>query len=314
MKIKTALVWVGTAVLVAAVFSVVVLAQHAEDAPPKVAVEANLFPFVRSFEGTRPDGDINVAAGNTLVVDEQLRRLFDYYLAAVGEKSIDAIRTEIERELERRRQPAAAVAAKRLLAGYLDYKRELVEIEKNPQLAGGAVAAVRARFTTMRQVRSRFFSDSESEGLFGSEDAYNMDAVARLEISQNTALTDVQKQEKLIALDATLSPALREAREAPRQIIKLEESAQKMRKQGASEDEVYRMRAAALSPEAAARLAAVDQEEITWKNRITSYLAERNSLLIRSESLPEADRQGTMQQLRDIRFSSDEQKRLLAYE
>jgi lipase chaperone LimK len=314
MTTRTSIIWIGTAALVAAVFFTIVFLQREEDAPPKAVAEANLFPFVRSLEGTRPDGDIKVAAGDVLVIDAELRRLFDYYLAAVGEKSLEAIRAEIERELERRLQPGAAGEAKRLLARYLDYKRELVEVEKNPQLAGGAIAAVRGRFTTMRQVRSRFFNDSESEGLFGFEDAYDMDAVARLEISQNTALTDKQKQEKLAALDAALPPALREAREAPQQIIKLEEAAQKMRTQGASEDEVYRMRAAALSPEAAARLAEADQEDATWKNRVASYLAERNTVIGRSANLPEPDRQATIQQLRDMRFNIDEQKRLPAYE
>lgn len=308
------IVWIGAATLVAVVFFSIVLAQREEDAPPRVAVEANLFPFVRSLEGTRPDGDIKVGAGDALVVDAELRRLFDYYLAAVGEKSLDAIRAEIERELERRLQPGAAMEAKRLLARYLDYKRELVEVEKNPQLAGSAIEAIRSRFAAMQQVRGRFFSAKENEGLFGFEDAYDMDAVARLEISQDTSLTGKQKQEKLAALDAAMSPALREAHEAPQQIIRLEEAAQKMRAQGAGEDAVYRMRAAALSPEAAARLAEVDQEDALWKNRIANYLAERNTFVARNANLPDADRQTALQQLRDMRFNIDEQKRLSAYE
>ena len=87
-----------------------------------------------------------------------------------------------------------------------------------------------------------------------------------------------------------------------------------MRAQGASQDDIYRMRAAALTPEAAARLAEVDQEEAAWKSRIASYLAERKSTLATSVKLSDAERDTALQQLRQARFTADEQKRLAAYE
>jgi lipase chaperone LimK len=240
--------------------------------------------------------------------------MFDYYLSAVGEKSLDAIRAETEKELDRRLKPGAAGEAKRLLARYMDYKRELVAVEKNQKAVGGAAESARARLLAMQEARSHFFSAKESQALFGFDDAYDMDAVARLEISQNKSLTDAQKLEKLAALDAALPPALREARDAPLKVVKLEESVQKMRTQGASEDDIYRMRAAALTPEAASRLAEVDQEEATWKSRIASYLAERNKLTATGANLSEADRLAAIKQLREARFTVDEQKRLAAYE
>ncbi len=73
------------------------------------------------------------------------------------------------------------------------------------------------------------------------------------------------------------------------------------------------MRAAAFSPEAAARMAAVDQENANWKNRIGDYLEQRNKVLSNT-NLPDVDRQAALQQLRDARFSVNEQKRLGAYE
>lgn len=311
MRINTSTVWIGAAALVAAFFITAALRQHEAD-PPPVAAEPNLFPFVRSLEGTRPDGDIRLDAGDALVVDAQLGRLFDYYLSAVGEKSIDEIRIEIEHELDRRLKPAAAGEAKHLLTRYLDYKRALVDVEKNMQKTGSAAETARGRLTAMQQLRTRFFTAKENGGLFGLDDAYDIDAVTRMEISQDKSLSDAQKKDKLAALDAAMSPALREARDAPLAVVKLEESAQKLRAKGASEDDVYRMRAAALSPEAAARLAAVDQEEIDWKSRITAYLAERGKLV--NANLPEPDRQVALQQLRESRFRADEQRRLPAYE
>lgn len=314
MKKRPSIVLFGATALFAVVFFIVARNQNEQEVAPQRAAEANLFPFVRSMDGTRPDGDLKVTAGDALVVDASWRRLFDYYLSAVGEKPLDAIRQEIEQELDRRLKPAAAKDAKRLLARYLDYKRALVELEKRPHMAGPSVAAARARLSGMQDLRARYFSTTETQGMFGFDDAYDTDAVTRLEISQDQSLTAAQKKDKLAAVDRALTPELRAEREAPMRIIKLEESVSKMREQGASQDDIYRMRAAALTPEAAARLADVDTEEAAWKSRIASYLVERKTLLAANAQLAEAERATALQQLRQVRFTADEQMRLAAYE
>lgn len=303
MAIRHPLVGAGAAALAAA-FLIPMLMQHEEKAAPQTSAGSDYFPFVRSLEGTHPDGDIKVTDGDALIADAELVRMFDYYLGAIGEKPLDAIRHEIELELGKRLKPRAATEGKRLLARYIEYKQALVELEKNPQVTGPSLDAMRNRISMMQQLRARFFSAEESKGMFGFEDAYNEDALARLEINQNKALTNAQKQEKFAALDAALPPQLREAREAPLKIIKLQESAEKLRMQGASEDDIYRMRAAALSPEAAARMAEVDQEDAAWKKRIAAYLAERSKL---NDAV-------ALSELRNRMFTPQEQRRLPAYE
>jgi lipase chaperone LimK len=314
MKLTTPTMVFVAAALAAVIFAVVMLMQPEQAPPAKVIAEPNLFPFVRSLEGTGPDGNIAAAAGNAEVANAELVRLFDYYLSAAGEKPLDAIRAEIEHELDQRLKPDAAIEARRLLRCYLDYKRDLVDVEKSAQAVGGSVQAIRARFSAMQVARRRYFSEREIQTMFGAADAYDMDAIARLEISQDTTLSAEQKRDRLAALDAAMPPAMREERQAPYKIATLEESAQKMREQGASDDDIYRMRAAALSPEAAARMADVDQEERAWHARIAAYLAERARLLAESRNLSAPDRQAALAQLRQSRFTFDEQKRLAAYE
>lgn len=226
---------------------------------PAQADDTNLLSFVRSMDGTQPDGDLR-SDGDVLVVDTGLRLLFEYYLAAVGEASLDEIRGEIEREIDKRLKPAPAAEAKRLLGCYFEYKRALVEVEESMRAQGNSLEDMRARMAAMRQTRERFFSPKEVQGMFGDEDAYNTDALVRLETLQDPSLSEVQKREKLAALDAALAPEMRDAREAPLRILKLEAAVSKLREQGASESEVYRMRAAALGAEAADRLAELDRE------------------------------------------------------
>ncbi len=271
--------------------------------------------FVRSMEGTQTDGKLEEAQGE-LVVNAELRLMFDYYLAATGEKSLAEIRKEIEKVLDQRLRPHAAAQAKQLLARYLQYKTALFDSEKQlgqqVQSATMMATAMRARWQAMQNLRLQYFSAKESQAMFGFDDAYDLDAIARLEIANNRALTEAEKQARLRTLDENLPADLKEAKNAPLQVIRLEEQANAMRNQGASEDDVYRMRAAAISPDAANRLAQVDREEADWKSRIQRYLNERRSLL--SLGLNEIQLSQSMQELRNRYFSTQEQLRLPVYE
>ncbi|NHZ94944.1 lipase secretion chaperone [Massilia sp. CCM 8734] len=272
-------------------------------APP---APSDPFAFVRSMEGTRPDGDVRLDADGQLVVNAELGHLFDYYLAGLGEKDLQAIRAEIERELERRFAPGPAAQAKRLLASYLDYKRALADAEKTLAPQADLAKAARARLALKQRLRPQFFSVAEATGLFGASDAYDADALARLDIEQDGALTALEREQKMAALDQRMPAALREDREAPTKVIRMEASVQKLREQGAGDDEVYRLRATAFSPEAASRLADLDREETAWKGRIKAYLAQRASVGTGSEAV--------LQQVRNQHFSAEEQRRLGAYE
>jgi len=310
---KTTIVGLA-AVGIAAAFLTISSLHTAEKTEAQAPSTPDLFPFLRSLEGTRPDGALQVAEGEALVVNAELVRLFDYYLSGIGEKPLDAIRREIERALDERLKPLAAAQAKDVLSRYLNYKQALVEVEKNPSVTGASIDAMRARLAAMQQTRARFFSPAESQAMFGMEDAQHLDAVARLEISQDASLSPAQKAEKLAALDAALPQPLREAHDAPLQIVRLEETVSRLRSQGASDDDIYRMRAAALSPEAASRLAEVDREDAQWKARINAYLDQRNQLLATTAQQRSEDRETALQQLRQAHFAEEEQKRLTAYE
>ena len=274
-------------------------------APQQARPVADPFAFVRSMEGTKPDGAVTLSDAGLLVVDAELGHLFDYYLAGLGEKDLGAIRSEIERELDRRLKPGPAAQAKRLLASYLDYKGALAALEAGLIESGGLAKSARARMEAMHKLRRRFFTPAENAGLFGFSDAYDRDALARIEISEDPTLSAPQRADKLAALDRRLSPAMREEREAPTRVIRTEESVRAMRARGASDDEVYRVRAAAFSTEGANRLAELDREEAAWNGRIKLYLAERAGLPAGADG---------MQQLRDKYFNLEEQRRLGAYE
>jgi lipase chaperone LimK len=293
---------------VAALALYLVLRPGEPPAPPQEKPEPDLFAFVRSMEGTRPDGNVMVAAGDRLVVDAELGHLFDYYLAGLGEKPLAAIRSQIEAELDRRLAPVPAREAKRLLGAYLDYKQALAGAEQALPAQADPALAARARLQAMRALRGNYFTTQESAGLFGASDAHDDDAVARMAILGDKSLDEAQRQTQLAALDQQLSPAQRAARDAPLQVAQLDASVKTLRAQGGGDNEVYRLRASTFTPAAAVRLAELDREESQWQQRIIAYQAQRASLPGGAQDA------AALQQLRDASFTPEEQRRLGAYE
>jgi lipase chaperone LimK len=267
--------------------------------------------FAPSLAGTVPDGP-RPAAEDVLALDPSLVRLFDYYLSATGERTPAEIRAATEREIDRRFGPMSAARAKDVFHRYLAFKQALST--QAPELARGrrSVDVLRARFATMRRLRAGFFGDDEARALFGPDDAEASDALARMAIEQDPALDAGQRRARLAALDAALPADVRAARAAPLLVTRLDEAAQRIRASGGSEDDVYRMRAAAVSPEAANRLADLDRDEAAWHARIADYLAQRDAALAAAAN--DADREAAVTALRNRLFTPDEQRRLPAYE
>jgi lipase chaperone LimK len=276
--------------------------------------------FVKSQEGTQPDGNLartptgTAADENTPLPYGELRRLFDYYLSAVGEQNLPAITQQIQTELDQRLKPAQSKKARRLLDLYLSFRHALVDLEAKPALAGTAVSAIRQRMLAQQDLRTQYFSAAEIDGMFGFEDLMDADAVARLEITQNAKLSAAQKQQQLAAMDAAMSPALRAEREASQVVLRVEQRATDMRAKGASDDEIYRMRAKEFDAGAASRLADLDREEAAWAQRIATYLEARSAVLKSQANATATERQQAIAQLQQSMFNEDERRRLAAYE
>ena len=313
---------VGAALLVVAMGWVVLRSNSAAADPTTTPVVASLpAAFVKSQEGTQPDGNLSAPHANSsgTVADAPLpygevRRLFDYYLSALGEQNLPGITQQIQTELDRRLSAAQAKKARHLLDLYLAFKRALVDLEAKPGLAGNGVVAIRQRMLAQQELRSQYFNAAETEGMFGFEDDMDADAVARLEISQNTKLSAAQKQQQLVAMDATMSPILRAEREASQAVSRVEQRATDMRAKGASDDEVYRMRAKEFDAGAASRLADLDREEAAWTQRIATYLDARSQVLKAQANTSNSERQQALTALQQSQFSEDERRRLAAYE
>jgi len=313
MRPRLRMTWVAggaaAAVLAAIAWCGPSAAPRAEPPAPVAREAAAAVPA--SLAGTTPDGAARATADDALVLDPSLIRLFDYWLTTVGEQPIASIRSQVEHDLDDRLGPRAARQAKDLFARYMQFKEALKAL-RPAKPVGRSLDILREGLRRMLALRASYFSEAESHALFGPQDVEAKAALARMAVEQDPALDATRRQQRLAELDARLPASVRDARAASMSVVHLEEAAQRIRAGGGSEDDVYRMRAAATSPEAANRLADVDREEAAWKARIAAYQAQRGAVLAATGD--DAAHAAAMAALRNKLFTPDEQRRLAAYE
>lgn len=95
----------------------------------------------------------------------------------------------------------------------------------------------------------------------------------------------------------------------PARLAAIESAVQELRRQGADEQAVYRLRTTALPAATAAQLAEREQAETAWQRRVQAYRAERDRLVASGNPAADGDG-GALAQLRAQRFAPDEQARL----
>lgn len=276
------------------------------DAVPDADVPASLV-------GTRPPSVMLDAQGN-LLVDLRVRDLFDYFLSAMGEESLDAISRRLAAHLQAELPPAAAERAWRLFADYLAYHDALDTLTNalstQNDMASDKPAGLLARLDSMMALRRAHLGPEVADAFFAAEEAYDRDALLRMELDGNAALTPEEKLREHARLDAALSPEILAVRRESGGMAELSRAVEFLRLQGADEDDIQALRENALGTEAAGRLAALDREEAAWNERYKNYAIQRDA--INAAALADADRQHEIDALRERIFDARERQRVAA--
>ncbi|WP_434635148.1 lipase secretion chaperone [Chromobacterium sp. CV08] len=262
--------------------------------------------FAPSLRGTAVDGAVRAAGDGSLRVDQELRRLFDYYLATLGERLLPAIRAELRRHLAATLGPKALGQALSLFDRYVAYRQSL---------AGMTVAAgtgLPQRLASVRAAKLQYFSAAEVEGLFGDEDRYDGFTAGRLAILADPSLSADEKRRRVAELERQLPPELRAAREEPVKHLELAQAEEALRRRGGGEQELYQLRAAMVGQAAADRLSDLDREEAAWRQRVDDFKRDGAAIAANAQ-LNAAQKRQALAQLQAGRFTPQEALRLPAY-
>jgi len=270
-------------------------------------------PFVsNSQQDTEVNCQLALDPSNHLIVNEQTRNCFEYFITQYGEKNIDQIKQDFKAYIEQGYKEPALKQILDLWSRYLNYRVQLGSL-KEPSLSKEDPEYYRKIFGLMKNLRSQFFSDYEIEGLFGAENIYHEYTLNRMSIMADKSLNEVQKAQKLKELFAQLPEDWKENLEQLSKLEDLRKLTSEIKARGGSVEELRQMRINLVGVEATGRLEQLDQDRGNWKSRVNSYLEKRDGIL--KSNMSQSAQQQAIQQLRDQQFSnSQEQLRLGAFE
>ena len=282
--------------------------------PSQIGMQTQVAPLKNlpaSFGGTTVDGVFRLDANGNLLISEDIRRIFDYFLAAAGEEplrtSVERLRAYIAAELPANAREQALV----LLNQYLDYKRELVLLERDlPQMAN--LDALRQREAAVQALRARIFDSETQQAFFAREEAYNQFTLQRLAILQNGELDDAGKAAAVDQLRNSL-PAEMQDTVLPQLQNELRQQTARLQAAGAKPEQIRQLRQQLVGAEATQRLEVLDQQRQTWKKRIAQYSTEK-AAIENNPGMSASDKRAAIAQLAAENFDEREQLRLEAAE
>jgi len=257
-----------------------------------------------SLDGTEADGAVTADAAGHLVIDLELRRLFDHFLAATGEEPLAQIRARIVAALGARLPPTAAAEAVAILDRYLAYRDAARRLAPMPGDAKAGLDQVHA-------LRARLFSPEVARAFFADEEAGIYAALARRDVLADTALPAAERDRRLAEIDARLPVAVRDARAAATAPLDEMAREQALRAAGAGDSQIAAVRAANLGAEAAARLADLDRARAAWDARLAQFRTARTALLA-DPALEDAERRRRIDALLERSFTAEERIRIEA--
>lgn len=273
--------------------------------------ETGLEHLPASLRGTEVDGELEVDEQGHLKITQGVRRVFDYFLATVGEESIETITARLRAYIRHQLPPMAADEAERLLDSYLAYRQGLHNVQQVQTTAKDQIDidAMRRQIQQVQSLRAQFFSTEVIAAFFGDEDAYDRYSLAKMEITQNKKLTTEQRAQQLAEIEQELPSELRESLKVINQYNDLESLTQEWKKKGGSAAELRQIRERVVGAAAADRLEALDRDNASWDNRMTTWMKDRDAIM-NNQGLSAQDKQQQLQNLRNSQFSETERLRV----
>lgn len=268
----------------------------------------------RSLQGSHVDGSLRVDGAGHLVVDRQVRSVFDYFLAAVGEESLPVIVARLHAYIHSQLPALAAAEADTLLGQYIAYKQALAQLPPPTPASAGQpvdVAALELRLSQIQGLRRQYLPPAAVQAFFAEEDAYAEFSLQRVRILQDATLSAQAKAAELAAAEGQLPSDLQQSLHAEEQVQALQSLTQQWRQSGGTPAQLRQIRETLVGAAAADRLEALDAQRAQFAGRFHAYMQQRSAILT-NKSLSADEQQNALDQLMSSQFSAQERTRVQA--
>lgn len=258
-----------------------------------------------SLVGSEFDGSVELDANGQLRMTQSLRRLFDYALSSIGERSIEEIRALLSAQLD---TLTSADGKRQAMAAFERYVRYLQSVDQ--MAAALAAMPLQQRLDAMMELRRQHLGEAMADAFFADEEAYQRFTLERRALGENTALSADERAARERELLSELPQSVREPYLAQLRTDSDLADGAAIDTLASDPAERHRLRRERFGEEAAARMELLDRERAAWDARVAAYRAER----ARVQSLDAAARTAALDAYLVRNFDEAEQRRIRSLE
>lgn len=250
-----------------------------------------------------------------LIINMKVKRLFEFYLSAMGEETLAECILRIRHALAQQLPKAELAKGLEILEGFLQYQNHMGEIKNDFSARYDDqtydLERIKEMKQTVRESRSLFLPQEASLAFYQQEDEYDDYMIKKVAIRSNRELTAAQKQIEYERLNQE-SPAWISQQEQQASLINtVQTQEKKLRENGADESAIHALRVESYGEQAAQNLTTLDQNRAQWAARVTQYRLESESILLNS-SYTQEEKNQLLQDIRQQHFSGSELIRINA--
>ncbi|MEW4937675.1 lipase secretion chaperone, partial [Acinetobacter baumannii] len=232
----------------------------------------------KSQQDTQVNCQLKIDSSQHLVVNSQTRDCFEYFITQYGESNLQQVKTHFEKFIQDQYLEPARSQIIDLWTRYLKYREQLAQIQP-PQSKQQDQNYFQKIFSSIQDIRKRFFSASEIEGLFSTEDIYQNYTLDRMKILEDSSLSEIEKAKKLKERFEQLPEDWQENLQELSKLDDLHTLTKQIKARNGSAEELRQMRTALVGAEATQRLETLDIQRNAWQQRVTGYLNQRDEVL-----------------------------------
>lgn len=231
-----------------------------------------------SLKDSQLPSSLDIDNNGDLIVNMKVKNLFEFYLSAMGEDTLEDCIARIRHNLQGQLSFAALSQATEILEGYIQYRNHIGEIKNDfmaryPQ-GSYQIATVKEMKDVARESRSLFLSEVAINAFYQKEDEYDEVMLERVAIKSNNSLSKEEKISLLNNLKDNSPQWMLEQEKQATLISTVQKQETTIRENGGTQEDVQALRVESYGEEAAANLHKLDLSRAKWNERVEAYRNE----------------------------------------
>lgn len=278
----------------------------------KVSMPESVFNTLpTSLRGAPLPVSLDVGQSGVLIINDKIKKLFDYYLSAVGEEPLTMIVARIKHQLKTQLDSPAIEQALSLLSSYLNYRNQLAALIKQRKLEGSrSVEQMSLAMQQMADLRIQLFEAEVVDIFFGEQQQYDQYMLAKLRLAQDQHLSTEQHVQAKEMLDANMPQWLKAQQDKADKLNQYRDQAEQLINKGQM-NEAQLLAQQTFGIAAADRLEQLRQKREQWQSTLNRY-HEHLQVLLSHSMVDELSRNESIEQLRSQYFLPAQIKRVAA--